>query len=148
VEDRQIMPADADRILAVLDRLEQRIERVEALASRVAVLERQDQHDREASAQVGSRLAALEANQRAIYRLEVVEGLVNSNREATVRNAEALATKAGAAELAAEATRITALETDRARGEGMSKALIIGWTALTAAPGLVGLALTLWKLIG
>lgn len=144
------MPEAADRILAELgalrgqlDRLETRIERVEVLGAKVAVLERQDKVDRDTDARLETRLATLEAGQRTIFRLEAMESQVAANRDALAKLVEAVATKAPSASLAAEATRITALETDRTRREGMSKAMVLGWTALTAAPGLIGLALAL-----
>lgn len=137
LEDDQIMPDVAERILSELaglrsqlDRLEGRLERVEALGSKVAVLERQDNVDRETAARLEGRISQVELAQRALYRLETVERDTEANGKA----------------IAALAKSVGCLETARARGEGMSKALIASWTVLTATPGLIGLALTLWKL--
>lgn len=155
VEDVEIMPETADRILAELaalrgqlDRLETRIERVEVLGAKVAVLERQDANDQASTAALDRRVQALEASQRTVIRLEALESQVHANRDAVARLSETVAGKAGTETLAAEATRITALETAGHRQEGMSKALVVGWTLVTAAPGLAGLALTLWRMIG
>ena len=152
-EDVEIMPEAADRILAELgalrgqlDRLETRIERVEVLGAKVAVLERQDSTDQTNGRRLEARVGQLESQAWTIYRLEGLEAQVASKRNEVAQLREALASKAASADLAAESGRITALETDRARGEGMSRAMMLVWTVITAAPGLIGLGLALWKL--
>jgi len=105
----------------------------------VAVLERQDTVDRDTSSRVDRRIAQLEALQHAIVRMEGMEAQV-------AKLSDTVANRAASSSLDAAVVRISALETEQAKGEGMSKALIVGWTMLTAAPGLVGLAIALWKL--
>lgn len=126
-----------------LDRVEKRMDRLEGLSVQVAVLERQDQHDRDAAARIESRIVQLETGQRALARLDHLEAQVTATRDSVAKIADTLATKASAPALAAEAARITALETDGHKREGMSRAGMLLWSALVALPGLVGLFMAL-----
>lgn len=129
------MDDDVERIIAGLSRLENRIERLEDLVSKVAVLERQDLNDRKAHARIEGRLATVEAAQRSIYRMEALEAQVHANTAAAARTAEL-------------ASRLTALELERSERAGLTRGAVVLWSVLTAAPGLVGLGLTIWRLTG
>lgn len=123
------MPETSEsRLLAYMERMDNRWDRVERAITRLAVLERQDEIDRITLVKIADRVDRLEDSTRALA--EVQELRAELSR---VRN-----------NLDSEAARITALETDRARVEGMNRGFLVVWTAVTAAPGLVGLAIALW----
>jgi hypothetical protein len=147
--------AAVDRILAELgalrgqlDRVETRLDRVEGLNVKVAVLERQDQHGRDQSGRLEARIGQLEAGYRALLRLEHLEQIATGTRDQVSGLVATMAAKASTAALDAEAGRITALETAAHQREGMTRAGMLVWSALTALPGLVGLAIALWAKVG
>lgn len=147
------MPDVADRILdslkgldSRLDRIEDRLERVEGLSARVAVLERQDHVDQDTNGRFERRLEAVETAHRIAAKVVHLESEIQEIREAVAGKASGKWTQAIESSTAANAKRLASLETDRARRDGMSKAAVVAWTMLTAAPGLVGLGLALWKL--
>lgn len=138
--------AEVRGMVAALAKVEQRLERLEGLASKVAVLERQDENDRDTAARWEKRLADLESGQRALVKIEGLEEKLRDMRKTLDDHGAAIAAKAAVAHLDAEASRITALETDRSKRDGFNKAALLAWTLITAAPGLVGLGIALWKL--
>lgn len=144
-----------DRILSELgalrgqlDRVETRIDRLEGLHVKVAILERQDEHGRDQAGRLEARIGQLEAGYRALLRLEHLEQVTTATRDQVARLNEALSAKASTAALDAEAGRITALETAGHQREGMTRAGMLLWSAFTALPGLVGLVIALWGKLG
>lgn len=149
-----MLEAQGDRLGRMEDKLDQVDTTTRDLVPRMATLERQDEVtrgnvDRFWSQQwpaLEGRVQVVEAAQGALIKVAALETTVDELQASLSMLRDGLAAKATVVVVDAEATRITALETDRARRDGMSKALIIGWTVVTAAPGLIGLILTVWKL--